>query len=262
MTPYPAGKKSPEGQPYLYYTCTQVIEHGKECKCRIRSLPARRFEQAVKDALADLASRRAILEECVRQANVEADARLAPLHERRDKLTGELARLTREIRRLIEVFKRSDRVPADLKRECLELDEQKRRAQTELEKVSIDIGRTGQQALDLEIIQRSLQDFGRLVTALPPEDQKELVQLLIDEVVVQPFDPRTEKAPAEEGAFTTQVRTKHYRVDIRMHQIADLGACIGQAAQSSDSEGLGSPRKTTSATCGSGCAARIVGFSG
>ena len=28
MTPYPAGKKSPEGQPYLYYTCTQVIEWG------------------------------------------------------------------------------------------------------------------------------------------------------------------------------------------------------------------------------------------
>jgi site-specific DNA recombinase len=243
MTPYPAGKKGPEGQPYLYYTCTQVIERGKECKCRVRSLPARRFEQAVKDALAELASRRAILEECVRQANVEADARLAPLRDRQDKLTGELSRLTKEIRRLIEVFKTADRVPADLKRECVELDEQKQRVQTELEKVQIEMGRTTQQVLDLDIIQRSLQDFGRLVTALPPEDQKELMQLLVDEIVVQPFDPRTDEAPAEEGAFTTQIRTKHYLVNIRMHQIADLERCIGQVAQSSDNEAVGSPAR-------------------
>ncbi|MBM3475559.1 MAG: hypothetical protein FJX75_20020 [Armatimonadetes bacterium] len=39
MAPYLARKKSPNGQPYVYCACTQVIERGRKSKCRIRSLP-------------------------------------------------------------------------------------------------------------------------------------------------------------------------------------------------------------------------------
>ena len=66
--------------------------------------------------------------------------------------------------------------------------------------MQIEITRTGQQALDLEIIQRSLQDFGRFVEAFPPEDQKDLMQLLIGEVAVQP-STRTTKKPPPGGRF-------------------------------------------------------------
>jgi len=141
---------------------------------------------------------------------VEAEALLSPLYDKRDQYTGELARRTKEIRRLIDIFKATDHVPEDLKRECLELDKQKRHVQTELEKVQIEIGRTGQQAVDLDIIQRSLQDFGRLVEVLPIDDQKELMQLLISEIVVEPWDPEIEEALSEEGSFTARIRTRHY----------------------------------------------------
>ena len=135
------------------------------------------------------------------------------------------------------------------KHECLELDEQKQHVQTELEKVQIETGRTGQDAVDLDIIQRSLQDFGRLVEVLPIDDQKELMQLLISEIVVEPWDPETEKVPSEEGAFTTRIRTKHYKVNIKMHQIPDLARHIGDSSESSDNGGLGSPGQATARTC-------------
>jgi len=172
--------------------------------------------------------------------------------ERQEKLTGELSRVTRSTKRLVEVFTQSDRVPADLKGECLELDERKQRVQAELEKVQIEISRTAQRALDLGIIQRSLQDFAQLVAALPVEEQKELMQLLIDQVVVSPWDPENEETPSEEGVFTARIRTKHYKVNLRMHQIPDLAGSVNPSARGSDNEAIGSPPRTTFATFASG----------
>ena len=67
------------------------------------------------------------------------------------------------------------------------------------------------------------------------------MQLLIKEIVVSPYDPDDEKVPAEEGAFTTKIRTKYYKVDIKLHQIPELAGFVNRSAESSDKEGLGSP---------------------
>ena len=112
---------------------------------------------------------------------------------------------------------------------------------TELEKLEIEINRKKQRTVDLDIIQRSLQDFSRLIEVLPLEDQKELMQLLIEEIVVWPYDPERHKAPSEEGTFTAKIRTKYYKVDIKLHQIPELAGVVNHSAESSDKEGLGSP---------------------
>jgi len=41
----------------------------------------------------------------------------------------------------------------------------------------------------------SLQDFSRLIEVLPLEDQKELMQLLIEEIVVSPYNPERQQNP-------------------------------------------------------------------
>ena len=76
---------------------------------------------------------------------------------------------------------------------------QKQQVQTELDKVQIKISHKRQRVVDLDIIQRSLQDFESLVNLLPLEDQKELMQLPIKEIVVSPYDPDDEKAPPKKG---------------------------------------------------------------
>ena len=60
------------------------------------------------------------------------------------------------------------------------------------------------------------------------------MQLLIQRIEVAPYDPRTGNAPTEEGAFTTKIRTGHYRVNIRVHQIPRLAACVNHSGGSSD----------------------------
>lgn len=235
MTPYPAGKKDKHGRPYLYYSCTQVVEHGKHSKCKVRSLPARQFEAVVVEALSDLGRNPALLEECVRQANEEAEAALGPLQERKEGYEQRLAVLAQEICRLIEVLKSRDDAPDDLKAQLLRLDGEKQELKKEIEKIGIDISRRRRHVIDLDIIQQSLRDFDRLTAMLPADDQKELMQLLIQRIEVAPYDPRTQNAPTEEGAFTTKIRTGHYRVNIRLHQIPRLAARVNRSGASSDS---------------------------
>ena len=75
--------------------------------------------------LSDIGKNRAVQDQCVRQADRESGSSLRPLPEKRDTYTGELPRLTREIKHLIEVFRSRDRVPANPKEGRLELDREK-----------------------------------------------------------------------------------------------------------------------------------------
>ena len=51
---------------------------------------------------------------------------------------------------------------------------------------------------------------GQVIDVLSLDDQKELMQLLIREIVVSPFDPEKEKPAMEKGAFPAKIRTKWY----------------------------------------------------
>ena len=62
--------------------------------------------------------------------------------------------------------------------------------------------------VDAETIKKTLLALDKIVGALPIEDQKELLQLLIKEIMVFSFDPGKEKAPRGNGAFITKIRTK------------------------------------------------------
>jgi len=75
-----------------------------------------------------------------------------------DNYGQELTRVTNEIRRLINIFKSQDNVPEDLKQEFVALDDEKQRIKTELEKLRIETNRRRQHVVDLDIIERSLQE--------------------------------------------------------------------------------------------------------
>jgi hypothetical protein len=58
-----------------------------------------------------------------------------------------------------------------------------------IEKANLKIVHRKKKVLDADLMRSQLQHFERLVRVLPPEDQKELFQLLLGEVKVHPFDP-------------------------------------------------------------------------
>ncbi|MHC4268018.1 MAG: hypothetical protein ACYSWS_04030 [Planctomycetota bacterium] len=70
------------------------------------------------------------------------------------------------------------------------------------EKLELEIERCKQDMIDRETIKKTLLAFDKIISVLPIEEQKELLQLLIKEIRVFSFDPEKEKAPREMGLLS------------------------------------------------------------
>jgi hypothetical protein len=257
MTPYHSGKRTKDGTPYRYYACVDYTKDGSQTTCPVKMLPAREFEALIKQALADLGNHPAILEACVDTANREAAQSLAELEAALGRHREEAGRLTRSIRRLIDVMKQEDLLAEDIKDEYRRLVREQERLQARCAQLEFDLERHRKRVLDADLIRRALQDFERLVGVLPLVDQKELFQLLVREVVVWPFEPEREApqdapstaspngragATAAARAFTAKIRTRWYRVRIALYQLPNLAnpTSVNHSARSSGFGGIGS----------------------
>ena len=112
--------------------------------------------------------------------------------------------------------------------------------ETQKEKLELEIERCKQDMVDAETIKKTLLAFDKIISALPIEDQKELLQLLIKEIRVFSFDPGKEKAPRENGAFVTKIRTKWYKIRLNLYQIPEIDTFykgLVKRKESSDSQG-------------------------
>ncbi len=244
MTPYPAGKKDKDGNPYLYYSCIAIHPEGKDSKCTVRALPAREIENAIKDALRKVGEKKHILDDMIREANHECHESVQPLLKKQKDLKDTIDELTQQIRRLVDVFKQQDLVSADLKAEYKKLLESREQAQTALEKLQIDIDRRQQKSLDAEIIRKSLLYFDKTVGALSLEDQKELMQLLIKELVVHPYDPNQENGKLGANAFATQIKTRWYKIKLALYEVPTDALNQEGASSENDQSGCGTRTRT------------------
>ncbi len=244
MTPYPSGKKDKNGIPYLYYSCFSVSENGRHSNCRVRSLPAREFEKIVKTTISDLGKNTDLLEQSIKVANEEANKSLKPLLSEGKRLQQRASILAREINRIINVFKRKDLISEDLTKEYKKLAAEKEEIKVRLEKIQIDIERNQRNVLSADVIQKSLQNFSGVIDALSMEDQKELMQLLIREIVVFPFNPKKEKPSKEKGAFSAKIRTKWYKIKMSLHQMPWADSIYESIKESSEKGRIGSPGRT------------------
>ncbi|KJJ85449.1 recombinase [Candidatus Omnitrophus magneticus] len=91
LTPYPGGKKDRHGNPYLYYACGKVVDSGKESSCKVRALPAREFENAIKKCLSDLGHNKAIVESAIKSTAKFTKSRIKPLEAELEKTEKRLS---------------------------------------------------------------------------------------------------------------------------------------------------------------------------
>jgi len=219
MTPFPSGKKNADGTPYLYYACTDVIHNKSESRCRVRSFSARIFENTIKKFLGNLGGNKTLLTGCTNNANKESKKSLKPLMAKQGDLHNRKKKLTTKIKRIIEIMKNEDFLSSDLKEEYKILVKEKESIENELERVNIEIDFKKRDVLSLDVIQKSLQTFSKVVDKLSLADQKELMHLLIKEIRVSPFDPEKEKPPKEKGAFSLKIRNKWLKVEIALYEM-------------------------------------------
>jgi site-specific DNA recombinase len=224
LTPYPGGKKDKNGNPYLYYACGKVVDIGKESPCKVRLLPAREFEKAVKDALIELGKNKPLIDSAIKNNSKLTKTRIKPLQAEMNKTEQALIDRTAQINRLVKVLKSKDMVSKEVSEEYKRMLSERSLLETQKEKLVLDIERCKQDMLDAELIRKTLLSFDKVVGSLPIEDQKDLFQLLIKQITVWSFDPTKEKAPKEIGAFVTKIRTRWFRIKLELYQFPEIEA--------------------------------------
>ncbi len=221
MTPFPSGKKDENGNPYLYYTCTDVNHHKSASECKVRSFSARTFENTIIQYLKELGNNPAIINRCIDLANKGSDGDIKRLENQQKQIRKEIERVTTDIKNLIETIKKGGS-PTEMAKEANRLEAEREKWKLELEKVQVESNMKKVKQFDGEMIKSNLTRFAQVVDKVSLEEKKDLMQLLIRNIRVSPLDITNAKAPTEKGAFDCKIRTSWYRVLINVFEIPYL----------------------------------------
>ena len=226
MTPYPSGKTGKDGERYLYYTCTDVVHNARRSKCRVRTLPARRFERSIGRLLAEIADQPEMLADLISQQDRRSANRLRVLNETKSEYDSRLQVLEDELSRFLEVFKGEDRIPRSLKEECLRLDDEREQLREDLAGVTGEIEALEDASPSFELLHRSLLEV-RASDALALEDQKALMQGIIGRITVNIREPRRRRRGTSGRGPTPETRTRNIAVTIHLNETPQKRALRG-----------------------------------
>jgi len=244
MTPYPSGKRRPDGSAYLYYTCLNAIKHRQHCTCQVRSVPARAFEDAVLEAWERLGSDPSLVERCLVEGSESERQDMARLHRRLEGLRSELRDVDERMRRLLGVFEESESVPEGMKVRLCELDEQQAGLRLEIAQIQHELDDLGGEAPTPQEIADFLRAFTEGIRGLPMAEKKARIRSVIGRLThnhLPPSEgPESALASCTEGRFRTSRILVMTRINSKPPESADSG---GLSAESHNQMASGSGRE-------------------
>ncbi len=222
MTPVPSGKKDKHGNPYLYYTCTEVNHYREGSKCNVRSMAAREFENTIIQYLKDISKDRVLIHRCIAQANTGSGENLQKLEKEEKRLKKQIGSISADIRQLVEIGKSSKKKTEEIAKKMDELATAREALQSELERIQVDIGVISSKRIDAETAERNLLKFTELIEEGTLQEKKELLHLLIKEIKVSRVNHEKGKAPTEVGAFNCKIRTSWFKIVTSLFAIPSI----------------------------------------
>jgi len=189
MTPNFAYSK---GKKYFYYKCVSVNLLDKTA-CTTKSAPARELERLVLDRVAFLGKKKSVVEEVVERARQMTGSELPAKKKEKVRIIAEIGRLEAEVGNVTAIL--AAQGPAAPQYRAL-MDKlglvQSRREELEkqVQRLDYEVVELETRQIDAELIRRNLENFSAYYTNLTPQQQKELLALLIAEIV---YDPAASK---------------------------------------------------------------------
>lgn len=238
LTPKPGGKKDKDGNPYLYYTCNDVSKDGKAAACTLRSVPARAMDDFILQIIGEIGRHPEVIKSAIAASNEEKNKSLRPLKSKQAQLLRRHTELSDELQRYLQLARKTD--SAHFGQETLaaaeDLAKQKHELEHEIEKVKIDIAYRERVVTDEKIIANALLTFEKTVTALPFDDQCELLRLLLRQIRVNRLDPEKNPIPSDPHTWSTQIRTHWYAVNLDLYATDLLSRSCAMPTASSQLE--------------------------
>ena len=249
MTPHPSGKSGKDGERFLYYACVSVVREPKRCKCRVRRLPVRRFENAIIQLLGEIAGDDGVLSTLAEKSRHHVGEALPRLHLERDEHRSRLELLAEQSTRMISLFKTRKRVPRSVLDEFERMEEEMEALRAEIEALDDRIEEFEAGALDAGALRDMLHPFIGGMPDMSLEEKKQVLQSVIGGISVNRTEPSSEKDEGEQRQGGPQIRTRRLSVHIQLKgktpESGDSGASgrksVNRTVSGSDLDRTGSP---------------------
>jgi len=174
-----------KGRKYFYYKCISITKLDKSA-CPTKSAPARELERLVLDRIAFLGNQKEVVTEIVERARQMTGTELPTKKKDRVRLIAEIGRQEAEVGNITSILA-AHGPSAPHYRALMDKLEQVQGRREELEKqvqkLDCEVVELESRQIDAEIIRRNLESFSGFYTKLTPPQQKELLALLVAEVV-------------------------------------------------------------------------------
>lgn len=219
MTPKPSGKKDPEGNPYLYYSCGDVTKDGSASPCELRNISSKPFEEFIIKVIGEFGKHPDIIASTLASAKVEGRRSIKPLKKKAAELEKRYRAISDDLRNCIQLAKKkgADRLGDAFIEEAEALAQEKEKLEIEREIVQMDIQRKEQLTIQEEKVSDALVEFQSVFGTLRFEEQEELVRLLIRDIRVSRFNPEDDDGGIDPNVFKVRMRTSWYRVSFQFY---------------------------------------------
>ncbi len=182
-----SSRRKPSGKLYLYYKCTSVDCGGKEA-CSVRSVSASALEEALVAALEELGEDATLLENSLKQAGMDKREGVGKLRQERKDLNILRTKTQGEIRALLETLVK---LPKGVELNSIatriaELETALRSTEEEICRVQANIDTLERHTVDEETYKKLFRQFGRVFERLNFEEKRNLILLLVKEVIYTP----------------------------------------------------------------------------
>lgn len=250
MTTDFAGKSSANGDPFLYYTCTQVNELGRSSKCMIRSMPARSLENLIIDATLELAKHPSLIEDVVKQSSITSCKKLSSIEKELSQLGVRNSEINGKLANSYELAMAEGvgALSRMAKEEATEFEKEKQTIDLQISNLERQRDDLTAKTLSEDAVRKIFCQFSDVVNKLTLVEKKLYCQLLISRIDVYPWDPsKNEKglsAKLQKGLLQSdlafQTRTRWYRLKIRYRELPDFPSTSESEKTSSGLHPLGS----------------------
>ena len=180
-------RRKPSGKLYLYYKCNSVDGAGKST-CPSKLVSGSAIEGVLVKALSSLGGDRSLLEKSIRKANQGRSEGIGNLHEERRSLINRKSETKKKIDHLVEVLEQmaDRRQLTSITNKIAELEATHTALDQELTRVQSNIDLLQERSIDQATYVRLFQRFSKVFADLSFEEQRNLVILLVKEVIYRP----------------------------------------------------------------------------
>lgn len=172
------------GQGITYYKCCRVIKLDKTA-CPVKAPNAPGLEQAIIERLSQLSRDPAVMERIVARARHVSSEELPTKRQERAAAAGRLSRIEGQIKNLVHVLSIEGNQSAQYRAimdGMAQAEAERGRLQTAIEGFDHQIQKLEGERIEADVLRNNLARFGSLFGQLQPEEQRELMRLLVSEI--------------------------------------------------------------------------------